>query len=51
MLRKCEESELFFKTQVEDAMRGEVVWMALFLLMLEMYAVHDSVTIVLGGRV
>jgi len=51
MLRKCGESELFFKTQVQDATRGEVVWMALFLLMLVMYAVHVSVTIVLGGGV
>jgi len=51
MLRKCRESELFFKTQVEDATQGEVVWMSLFLLMLVMYVVHVSVTIVLGGGV
>ena len=51
MLRKCRESELVLKTQVEDATQGEVVWMSLFVLMLVMYVVHVSVTIVFGGGV
>ena len=51
MLRKCRESELVLKTQVEDATQGEVVWMSLFVLMLVMYVIHVTVTIVFGGGV
>jgi len=38
-------SKLFFKSQVEDATRGEVVWMALFMIILLMYTVQLTVRV------
>jgi len=44
-LRTCQESEKLFKNQWNIARRGEMLWMALFMMTLVMYMLHVTVVV------
>jgi len=44
-LQICQESEKFFKNQWKIARRGEMLWMALFMMTLVMYMLHVIVVV------